>query len=143
LILANFALLGWIERDLRKLKDYVHAASKHLCVPIPHNYPIFGTDAFLTGTGVHASAVVKALDRNDPWLADRVYSGVPAADFGEAQRISVGPMSGKSNVVYWLKTHGYNSTDEALVNRVFAAAKGTDHLLKDDELHKIARSNAV
>jgi 2-isopropylmalate synthase len=140
LILANFSLLGWIQRDLTKLRDYVHTAAEFLEVPIPHNYPIFGTDAFLTGTGVHAAAVVKALERADPWLADRVYSGVPAGDFGEAQRISVGPMSGKSNVLYWLKSHGYDATDESLIQAMFARAKEADHLLNDEELHAIARA---
>lgn len=138
LILANFRLLGWIDRDLTKLGDYVRTCARHLRVPIPHNYPIFGHDAFLTGTGVHAAAVVKALRKNDRWLADRVYSGVPAADFGETQRVSVGYMSGRSNVLWWLETHGYGSDDAALADSLFAAAKASDHLLTDDELHAIA-----
>ncbi len=140
LILANFKLLGWIDRDLTALGDYVRACSKHLKVPIPHNYPIFGHDAFLTGTGVHAAAVIKAIRKNDAWLADRVYSGVPAAEFGEAQRVSVGYMSGRSNVVYWLETHGYDGHDGTLVDKVFAAAKASDHLMSDDELHAAART---
>jgi len=138
LILANFNLLGWIDRDLTALGDYVLTCSKHLKVPVPHNYPIFGHDAFLTGTGVHAAAVIKALKKGDAWLADRVYSGVPAADFGQRQRVSVGYMSGKSNVLFWLEANNYDATDDALVERVFAAAKNSDHLLTDDELHAIA-----
>lgn len=141
LLLANFKLLGWIDRDLARLGDYVRTCAKHLRVPIPHNYPIFGNDAFVTGTGVHAAAVIKALRKGDPWLADRVYSGVPAADFGEQQRVSVGPMSGKSNVVWWLEQHGYDANSEALVERVFAAAKAADHLLSDDELHRATGAN--
>ena len=39
-----------------------------------------GSDAFETGTGVHAAAVIKAFRKGDAWLADRVYSGVPAGD---------------------------------------------------------------
>jgi len=139
LILANFQLLGWIDRDLTALGDYVRTCSKHLKVPIPHNYPIFGNDAFLTGTGVHAAAVIKAIKRGDPWLADRVYSGVPASAFGEQQRVSVGYMSGKSNVLFWLESHGYDAKDEALVNKMFTAAKASDHLMTDDELHAIAK----
>ncbi len=135
LLLANFKLLGWIDRDLTALGDYVRTCSEHLRVPIPHNYPIFGNDAFLTGTGVHAAAVIKAMRKNDTWLADRVYSGVPAAEFGEAQRVSVGYMSGRSNVVFWLETHGYDATDDSLVERLFTAAKASDHLMTDDELH--------
>ncbi|NRA96455.1 MAG: 2-isopropylmalate synthase [Planctomycetes bacterium] len=137
LVLANLKLLGWIDRDLTALGDYVRTCSKHLKVPVPHNYPIFGNDAFLTGTGVHASAVIKALKKGDAWLADRVYSGVPATEFGEEQRVSVGYMSGRSNVIFWLETHGYDPHDEALVDRVFEAAKATDHLMTDDELHAI------
>ena len=141
LLLANFSLLGWIDRDLRSLRKYVRTCSKHLGVPIPHNYPIFGHDAFLTGTGVHAAAVIKAMRKGDAWLADRVYSGVPAASFGESQRISVGYMSGKSNVMYWLETNGYDATDEEVVDRIFAKAKESDRLLTDEELHSIARGS--
>ena len=139
LLLANFALLGWIERDLRPLARYVALASEALGVPVPHNYPIFGHDAFLTGTGVHAAAVIKALRKNDAWLADRVYSGVPASLFGQSQRISVGYMSGKSNAAFWLEQHGYEPTDD-LVAHVLSAAKAGNHLLTDDELHAVVRS---
>lgn len=142
LLLANFQLMGWTDRDLHALGDYVRTCAKHLEVPIPHNYPIFGNDAFLTGTGVHAAAVIKALNRGDTWLADRVYSGVPATEFGQEQRISVGYMSGRSNVVFWLRSHGYDHEDQALVDRVFAAAKAARKLLNDDELHGIVREGA-
>ncbi len=139
LILANFKLLGWIDHDLSKLGDYVRSASRTLKVPIPHNYPIFGNDAFLTGTGVHASAVIKALKKGDAWLADRVYSGVPAGEFGEAQRIAIGYMSGRSNVVFWLDSHGFDGNDAALVDHVFAAAKASNHLLSDEEVHRVVK----
>jgi 2-isopropylmalate synthase len=137
LILANFQLLGWIDRDLSKLGDYVRTCARLLKVPIPHNYPIFGHDAFLTGTGVHAAAVIKALKKGDRWLADRVYSGVPATEFGESQKISVGYMSGRSNVVFWLETHGHDAQDQALVEHVFNAAKSANHLLSDAELQAV------
>lgn len=139
LILANFLLLGWIERDLRPLARYVKLASEALGVPIPHNYPVFGNDAFLTGTGVHAAAVVKALKKDDTWLADRVYSGVPAGHFGLGQRISVGYMSGKSNAAFWLERNGYQPTD-ALVQHILSSAKQGNHLFSDEELHNLARS---
>lgn len=137
LILANFKLLGWIDRDLSRLGDYVRTCSRHLKVPLPHNYPIFGHDAFLTGTGVHAAAVIKALRKGEAWLADRVYSGVPAGEFGERQRISVGYMSGRSNVEFWLDSNGYPTDDPELIDHVFARAKESDHLLDDTELHEI------
>jgi isopropylmalate/homocitrate/citramalate synthase len=139
LLLANFALLGWIDRDLRALSKYVRLASEALDVPIPHNYPVFGNDAFLTGTGVHAAAVVKALRKKDVWLADRVYSGVPAGLFGREQRISVGYMSGKSNAAFWLERHGYEATD-ALVQHVLGAAKQDNHLFSDEELHALVKT---
>jgi 2-isopropylmalate synthase len=135
LVLANFKLMGWIDQDLSRLGDYVRTCARHLNVPIPHNYPIFGHDAFVTGTGVHAAAVIKAMKKGDTWLADRVYSGVPAGDFGEKQRVSVGYMSGKSNVLFWLETNGYDPGDEALVEHVFGTAKASNHLLSDEELH--------
>jgi 2-isopropylmalate synthase len=143
LILANFKLLGWIQRDLGRLGDYVRTCSRHLRVPIPHNYPIFGHDAFLTGTGVHAAAVIKALKKGDLWLADRVYSGVAAGEFGLSQRISVGPMSGRSNVLYWLANAGYDANDTALVDLIFDAAKDSDHLLSDAELHDLVAATAA
>jgi 2-isopropylmalate synthase len=138
-LLVNLKLLGYLapERDLTGLMEYARAVSKYLDVPIPFNYPVVGHDAFETGTGVHAAAVIKALRRGDTYLANRVYSGVPADDFGLQQAISVGPMSGKSNVVWWLEHHGY-AADEALVNRIFEAAKSSDRVLSDDALHDLA-----
>ena len=70
---------------------------------IPLNYPLVGRDAFRTATGVHAAAIVKAMQKGDVWLADRVYSGVPAGMFGRHQEIGIGFMSGASNVGYWLR----------------------------------------
>ncbi|HKY33693.1 MAG TPA: LeuA family protein [Candidatus Polarisedimenticolia bacterium] len=138
LLLVNLKLLGWIDRDLTGLGRYCRLVSEGCGVPIPSNYPVVGTDAFETGTGVHAAAVIKALRRQDPWLADRVYSGVPASDFGFRQRIRVGPMSGRSNVVFWLEQHGIEPA-EPVVDRIFAAAKKSSRLLTDDELAALAR----
>ena len=134
LVLVNFSLLGWIDNDLTALSDYCHLAARILDVEIPPNYPVVGHDAFLTGTGVHAAAVIKAINKGDEWLADRVYSGVPASDFGIAQTIGVGPMSGRSNVVYWLGQNGHPQPESALIDHVFQAAKGANRLLTDDEL---------
>lgn len=132
-LLVNMKLMGYIENDLRGLMDYVRTVSAHTHVPIPTNYPVVGSDAFETATGVHAAAVAKALARGDTWLANRVYSGVPADEFGLAQKITVGPMSGKSNCVFWLQSHGMATTDD-LVERVFRAAKQANHVLTDDEV---------
>jgi 2-isopropylmalate synthase len=138
LLLVNLRLLGWIDNDLRRLGDYVRLTSRATHVPIPAGYPVFGRDAFETGTGVHAAAVIKAKQKGDEWLANRVYSGVPADDFGLEQVIRVGPMSGKSNVVWWLQQHGYETTEER-VERLFRAAKEARALLDDEALHALAR----
>ena len=103
-------------------------------VPIIHSYPVFGRDAFRTGTGVHAAAIIKAEEKGDEGLADLVYSGVPASWFGRRQEIEIGPMSGLSNVKYWLRSHGYDATDEDLCHRIFELAKTSDHTLEPDEI---------
>jgi 2-isopropylmalate synthase len=142
-LLVNLRLLGWwpADRPLTGLKDYVAKVASACRTPVPFNYPVVGHDAFETGTGVHAAAVIKALKRGDRWLANRVYSGVPADDFGYEQRIAVGPMSGKSNVIWWLERHGYEA-DDARVNRIFTAAKNADRVLTDGELGALAAASA-
>jgi 2-isopropylmalate synthase len=137
-VLINMKLLGEIDRDLSKLGEWVQAVSEACKVPIPYNYPVFGGDAFRTATGVHAAAVIKARRKGEHWLADRIYSGVPAGWFGKEQRIEVGHMSGLSNVICWLEQHGY-APDEALAQHVFLAAKSTNHTLADDEVHDLIR----
>ncbi len=139
LTMVNLKLMGWIDNDLRALERYVRHGARICGFSIPSTYPVFGSDAFETGTGVHAAAVIKALRRNDTWLANRVYSGVPADEFGLAQKIGVGPMSGKSNVVFWLEAHGYD-TDEPLVDEIFKAAKDSRRLLTDDQIEAIVRA---
>jgi 2-isopropylmalate synthase len=136
LLLVNLKLLGWIERDLTSLGTYCRVAAEALGRPIPENYPVVGQDAFETATGVHAAAVIKAFKKGDAWLADRIYSGVPAGDFGFRQSIRIGPMSGKSNVIFWLETHGVEPTDER-VDRIFVAAKESNRLLNDGEIQAL------
>ncbi len=132
LLLVNMKLLGYVRNDLRTLPRYCRKVSEYVKVPVPSNYPVVGKDAFETATGVHAAAVAKALKRGDPWLANRVYSGVPADEFGLEQVITMGPMSGKSNVVSWLEKRGLPA-DDATVDRMFAAAKASDHVLSEAE----------
>jgi len=141
ILLVNLKLAGRIGNDLRLLADYCRVVSDAVGVPIPANYPVVGEDAFRTGTGVHAAAVVKALKRQDLWLADRVYSGVPAAEFGLSQKIEVGPMSGISNVQYWLTSHGIPS-DDALVRAIFEKAKASNRILEDEEIEAVVRELA-
>ncbi len=139
IILVNLKLLGWIDRDLSALAEYCREASEACNVPIPTNYPVVGADAFETGTGVHAAAVIKAFRKGDAWLADRVYSGVPAAEFGREQRIRIGPMSGRSNVIWWLERNGIEATPER-VDRVFDAAKVSSRLLEDAEIRALVEA---
>jgi 2-isopropylmalate synthase len=140
-LLVNLQLLGWIDRDLTALTRYCKTISEATGVPLTDNYPIVGKDAFRTGTGVHAAAIIKARHKGDDWLADRVYSGVPAAMVGRRQKIEVGPMSGESNVVYWLSDHGIGGTPD-LVAAIFQAAKTSDRVLTDDEILRICREKA-
>ncbi len=139
LLLVNMKLLGWIDRDLSRLSDYCRKASEALGVPIPSNYPVIGDDAFETATGVHAAAVIKAYRKGDAWLADRIYSGVAAGDLGLKQKIRIGPMSGRSNVVYWLEEHGIDPTDDH-VDRIFGAAKSSNRLLEDREIFALVQA---
>jgi 2-isopropylmalate synthase len=136
LLLVNLKLLGWIDRDLTTLGKYCHVASEALGRPVPENYPVVGQDAFETATGVHAAAVIKAFKKGDAWLADRIYSGVPAGEFGFRQSIRIGPMSGRSNVIFWLESHGVEPTDER-VDRIYGAAKESNRLLKDGEIRAL------
>jgi 2-isopropylmalate synthase len=133
LLLVNLVLMRWVQQDLSNLNDLVQAVSEATGVPIPDNYPVFGRDAFRTATGVHAAAVVKAFRKGDPDLMDAVYSGVPARLVGRQQEIDVGPMSGKSNVVFWLERHGIDPTEE-MVDRVFRRAKSSSTVLTADEI---------
>src|SRR5580765_7780580 len=133
-ILLNLKLLGELpDHDLSKLLLWCKVASQATRVPIHPQYPLAGTDAFRTATGVHAAAIIKAEKKGHEWLADRIYSGVPAGMFGKEQEIEVGHYSGESNVVYWLKKRGYEPTTE-LVAAVLAAAKRGNRVLTDDEI---------
>lgn len=136
LLMVNFKLLGVFDQDLTKLPDYCRAVSEACNVPIPDNYPVMGADAFRTATGVHADAIIKAYRRGDHWLANRVYSGVPADEFGLTQIIEIGPMSGKSNVRHWLEEHNIPVTDK-LVDKIFKEAKRASTVLSDFEIMKL------
>ncbi len=135
-LLVNLKLLGWIDRDLTALPQYVRLVSKATRVEIPPSYPFLGRDAFRTGTGVHAAAILKARRKGDVDLEEMVYSGFPASMVGRRQEIEVGPMSGESNVELWLQGHGYESTPERLA-AVLQAAKASNRVLADDQIEKV------
>ncbi len=136
LMLVNLRLLGLIDQDLADLAELVDIASSACDWPVPVNYPVFGKDAFRTGTGVHAAAVIKAIKKNDNDLADQVYSGVPASWFGRRQEIEIGHMAGDSNIIYWLSSRGIEPETE-LVARIRAAAKSTNRVLEESEVMAI------
>ncbi|MGH9723507.1 MAG: LeuA family protein [Candidatus Acidiferrales bacterium] len=142
LMLVNLRLLGVIAQDLSNLKNYSEAVSRATRTPIPPNYPVVGRDAFRTATGVHAAAIVKAFKKNDVELANSIYSGVPSQLFGLDQIIEIGPLSGKSNVQYWLEKRGFEATTER-VERIFAAAKQSERILNDDEILALLGPDAV
>ena len=135
-MLVNLKLMGiapWVDQDVSELREYCQAVSRATRVPIPRNYPVVGEDAFRTATGVHASAVIKAYKKDDVELANAVYSGVPAQLFGLEQLIDIGPMSGKSNVLFWLERHGIPASED-LVERIYRRAKASDHTLTEAEI---------
>jgi 2-isopropylmalate synthase len=140
LILLNLKLLGELEgQDTTKLVKYCEVAARGCHWKIPINYPLVGRDAFRTSTGVHAAAIIKAEQKGDAWLADRIYSGVPAGMFGREQEICIGFMSGISNVTYWLKKRGIEASKE-LVDAIMARAKQSDHILEEEEVMAVVKT---
>ncbi len=145
MMLVNLRLLGlenFLGRDLSQLKKYSDTVARATNTTIPPNYPIVGRDAFRTQTGVHAAAIAKASKRDDPGLADAIYSGVPARLFGLEQVIEIGPMSGRSNIVYWLGKRGMASSDE-IIDRIFAAAKQSDTVLTERQILALVATSAL
>src|SRR6476620_6893670 len=132
-LLVNLKLMGWIDNDLTKLREYCDKAAEACHWTVPLNYPVFGKDASRTATGVHAAAVIKSYRKGDTERADLIYSGVPAGQFGLKQVIEVGPMSGKSNVIFWLETRGVEASEDR-VNRIYERAKQATAVLTEEEL---------
>ncbi len=141
-LLVNLKLLGWFDADLSGLPAYCDAVSRATDTPIANNCPAVGKDAFETSTGVHAAAVLKALRKGDSWLANRVYSGVPADELGREQVISVGPMSGQANAIAWLSRRGIDH-DQATVDTIMAAAKASTRVLTDEEIYELLKTPAL
>ena len=139
-VLVNLKLMGGDLGDLSDLGELVQLVSKACDVTIPNSYPVFGEDAFKTGTGVHAAAVIKAKKKGDDWLADRIYSGVPAGWFGLHQEIAIGHQSGLSNIRFWLEQRNIEAS-ESLVNAIFEHAKTTNRLLESHEVTAIVEAH--
>jgi 2-isopropylmalate synthase len=140
-VLVNLKLLGELpDRDLSKLLLLCRLTAKACHVPISYNYPLVGQDAFRTATGVHAAAIIKAEQKGHAFLADRIYSGVPAGMFGREQEIEIGHMSGESNVIYWLRKRRIDP-EPGLVKRILQVAKSADHLLTEDEVFQVIKEH--
>ncbi|HEX7425159.1 MAG TPA: LeuA family protein [Terriglobales bacterium] len=137
-LLVNLNLLGMRHDDLSSLQGYVDSVSAATCVPVPVNTPVIGRDAFRTATGVHAAAIIKAQKKGDRWLTDYVYSGVPASLIGRNQEIEIGPMSGSSNVIFYLSQRGIVASHE-LIQTVLLAAKESNRILQEPEILAIVR----
>lgn len=141
LLLVNLAMAGVHDADLTRLAEYCELVARECGVPLPPNYPVLGADAFRTATGVHAAAIVKAEAKGARWLADRVYSSVPASMVGRRQEIEIGPMSGLSNVKYWLAKRGYQPDQDDLAARIFEKAKAADHTLSEAEVLAVVHAD--
>lgn len=139
-LLVNLKLLGWIDNDVSRLREYCEIAADACGWTIPLNYPVFGRDAFRTATGVHAAAVIKSYRKGDNQLADLIYSGVPAGLFGMKQMIEIGPMSGKSNVIYWLETRGIEATEDR-IGRIYEHAKRSNAVLTEEEVRRLVTTS--
>jgi 2-isopropylmalate synthase len=141
LLMVNLVMMGYRDNDLSMLPAYCRAVARVCDLRIAPNYPVIGDDAFRTATGVHAAAVVKAFRKGDRALMDAVYAAVPASLVGRQQEIEVGPMSGKSNVIFWLESRGLPATDE-IVDRIFAAAKASNRTLTHEQVQNLAGEDA-
>lgn len=137
-LMVNLRLKGWINNDLSPLPEYCRKVSEYTGIAVPWNYPIFGRDAFRTGTGVHAAAILKSLNKGDMGLVDCVYSSVPASMFGLEQIVEIGPLSGESNVIFWLKKRKIEPRDE-LVKKIFQAAKKSTAILTDEQIFALCK----
>jgi len=137
-LLVNLNLLGMRHDDLSSLQKYVDSVSAATSIPVQANTPVVGRDAFRTATGVHAAAIIKAQKKGDRWLTDLVYSGVPASLIGRNQEIEIGPMSGSSNVVFYLAQRGIVASHE-LIQAVLLAAKESNRILPEPDILAIVR----
>jgi 2-isopropylmalate synthase len=137
-IILNLKLMGAYDHDVTHLVQYCRLTAEATRQDLPVNYPLSGRDAFRTATGVHAAAVIKAEKKGDDFLADIIYSGVPAGWFGREQEIEIGHMSGLSNVRYWLEKRNV-AADDQLTEAIFERAKASNRTLRDDEVWAIIK----
>ncbi len=142
LLIVNLVLCGYWQGNISALPSYVELVSRSVGAPIPPNYPVFGEDAFRTATGVHAAAIIKALEKGHHYLADRVYSAIPASQFGRKQKIEIGPMSGEHNVRFWLRSRGYPDSAD-VVNEILQLGKRSSFVLTDEQIIEFLQKKAI
>jgi 2-isopropylmalate synthase len=138
--LVNLKMQGQWPKDLTPLSHYCQAVARICQMPVPENYPILGTNAFLTQAGVHASTILKAEMRGETDIAALVYSGVNPNLVGLDYGIQVGPHSGLSNVKFLLYRQGIEST-EAMLDQILAKARAENRVLSTAEVCEMARSH--
>src|SRR3990172_276844 len=136
ILLVNLNLMGYSNRDLTKLPEYCKVISEACGAVIPFNYPVVGADSFRTATGVHAAAIAKALSKNDNWLAEHVYCGVPSSMVGRVHEIEIGPLSGEHNVRFFLRR---NKIEEkpAHITKNLEVSQNSNRLLSDEDVRRI------
>ena len=64
---------------------------------------------------------------------------MPASWIGRRQEVLIGHLSGKSNVVHYLRTRGVVATPQ-VVEAVLGVAKRSDSILSEDEIMELVKS---
>ena len=133
LLLVNLRLMGWCPRRPRRAAGVLSRTSPKPARPDPEELP--GRRRATRSRRRRASTRRPSSrpSARATWLANRVYSGVPADRVRARAEDHVGPMSGRSNVVFWLENRGIEPT-EPRVDAIFRAAKGSAKLLEDQEM---------
>lgn len=140
LLLVNLKIDGAINNDLSGLASCVGKVAEWMGVEIPFSYPVFGKDAYRTCTGIHASAMLKGLKKGNHEVSELVYSAAVPGWFGRNHTVEIGPMSGASNVVYWLEGRGLEPSAD-LVAAVLSHAKRSSRTLCDEDIHEIIKAH--
>lgn len=123
---------------LKKLKEYCKGTAEIFHITIPESYPVWGENAFQTVSGVHAAAIYKAYCDKNNNLAEQVYSFIAPSLVGKNIKIGINYMSGKSNVLYWLKKHNVQPGEE-LVKKILKKAKKSIVPLSTEEIWELIR----
>jgi 2-isopropylmalate synthase len=140
LTLVNLKIQGLWSGDISSLKDYCQEVARVCQLIIPPNYPIFGSNAFVTQAGVHASAILKAEIRGEPHIAALVYSPIDPHWVGLDYEIYVGPSSGRSNVQLLLHRKGLN-VEERAIELILHKARRENRILSEEEVYELATNS--